>query len=220
MKKIIFIGSGAVTSEVISYLDDIERLSGEKIYEIYGFLNDIEEDFIEESEKYGLEGKYLGTIKDHIYLPEYAYFFGFTNTEVKASIVSELDLNTLDFPNIAHPSVIIPKTAKLGVGNIIYPHCIIGPNCKIGNFNLITSYSFISHDCTVGNFNFLSTAGIAGRVTIGNGNFFGIRSTIIPKIVIGSNNTIQAGMVIDKNVSDNETVFYRFKEKVSIIKQF
>lgn len=219
MKKIIFIGSGAVTSEVISYLEDIEKIGGEKLYDIYGFLNDSEEDFKLEAEKYGLEGEYLGTIKEHRFLPEYAYIFGFTNTEVKANMVSKLDLNVLDFPNIIHPSVIIPKTAKLGVGNIIYPHSIIGPNCSIGNFNLVTSYSFISHDCTVGHFNFLSTAGIAGRVTIGDGNFFGIRSTIIPKISIGSYNTIQAGMTIDKNVSDNETVFYRFKEKVTIIKK-
>jgi UDP-3-O-[3-hydroxymyristoyl] glucosamine N-acyltransferase len=65
----------------------------------------------------------------------------------------------------------------------------------------------------------MSTSGFSGNVKIGNNNFFGIRSTVLPSVIIGSDNTIQAGMTIDKNISDNETIYYRFKEKVSIIKQ-
>ena len=41
---------------------------------------------------------------------------------------------------------------------------------------------------------------------------------MLPSVIIGSDNTIQAGMTIDKNISDNETVFYRFKEKIYIVK--
>jgi acetyltransferase-like isoleucine patch superfamily enzyme len=66
----------------------------------------------------------------------------------------------------------------------------------------------------------MSTSGFSGNVKIGNNNFFGIRSTVLPSVTIGNDNTIQAGMTIDKNISDNETIYYRFKEKVSFIKQF
>ena len=111
----------------------------------------------------------------------------------------------------------ISKSAKLGKGNIIYPNSVVGPNANLGNFNLVTSYSFISHDCTIGDYNFFSTAGLAGNVDIGNRNFFGIRSTVLPSVKIGNDNLIQAGMVVDKNVTDKETVFYRFKEKVTVI---
>ncbi len=218
MKPIIFIGSGAVASEVISYLEDIENQNPNATFEIYGFLNDSEEDFNIKSEKYGLNGKFLGSINDHQFSENYSYIFGFASPEGRERVIMNLNLDTLDFPNIIHPSVVISKSAKLGKGNVIYPNSVIGPNCKIGNFNLVTSYSFVSHDCVIGDFNFLSTAGLAGNVTIGDKNFFGIRSTVIPSVSIGINNTIQAGMVIDKNVSDNETIFYRFKEKMTIIK--
>lgn len=218
MKPIIFIGSGAVASEVISYLEDIQNQNPSNAFEIYGFLNDNEDDFKIKSEKYGFEGRFLGPIAKHEFSEQYSYIFGFANPSGKESIAEKLDLGKLDFPTIIHPSVVISKSAKLGKGNIIYPNSVIGPNCKIGDFNLVTSYSFISHDCEIGDYNFLSTAGLAGNVKIGNKNFFGIRSTVIPSITIGSENTIQAGMVIDKNVSDNETVFYRFKEKVTIIR--
>ncbi len=218
MKPIIFIGSGAVASEVISYLEDIQNQNPSTAFEIYGFLNDSEDDFKLKSENYGFEGRFLGSIAEHQFSEQYSYIFGFANPAGKEKIAEKLDLEKLDFPTIIHPSVVISKSAKLGKGNIIYPNSVIGPNCKIGNFNLVTSYSFISHDCEIGDYNFLSTAGLAGNVKIENKNFFGIRSTVIPSVTIGSENTIQAGMVIDKNVSDHETVFYRFKEKVTIIR--
>ncbi len=37
MKPIIFIGSGAVASEVISYLEDIEKLNPLQKFEVHGF---------------------------------------------------------------------------------------------------------------------------------------------------------------------------------------
>jgi len=94
---------------------------------------------------------------------------------------------------------------------------MIVANTEIGNHNLITSYSFISHDCKIGNGNFFSTAGLAGRITIGDNNFFGIRSTVIPHVSIGSSNVVQAGMIVDKSVKDNTTIFYRYKEQILAI---
>lgn len=218
MKPIIFLGSGAVASEVISYLEDIQKYDSSRKFEIFGFLDDFEDCFEKNSRKFNYNSPLLGTIKDHKFSPDYDYIFGFSLPEAKENFIKNIDIQAISFPTIIHPSAIISKHSKIGIGNVIYPNCVVGPNCEIGNFNLITSYSFISHDCRIGNFNFLSTAGLSGNVSVGNTNFFGIRSTVIPSVSIGSNNVIQAGMVIDKNVSDNETVFYRFKEKISIIK--
>ena len=218
MKPIIFIGAGAVASEVISYLEDIQAKDSSANFRIHGFLNDSEDDFVTNSKKYGFDGVFLGSIQGHHFSSDYSYIFGFASPKAKAKISQNFDLKNLYFPNIIHPSVVISKSAKLGKGNIIYPNSVIGPNATLGNFNLVTSYSFISHDCLIGDHNFLSTAGLAGNVAIGDRNFFGIRSTVIPSITIGSDNLIQAGMVIDKNVTDNETVFYRFKEKMTVVK--
>lgn len=40
----------------------------------------------------------------------------------------------------------------------------------------------------------------------------GIRVTTVPDIIIGNRNKIQAGMIVDKNVGDDSTLFYRYKE--------
>jgi acetyltransferase-like isoleucine patch superfamily enzyme len=219
MKPIIFIGCGAVAAEIISYLEDIQNQYPTETFEIYGFLNYSEDDFKLKLEKYKFEGHFLGPINEHCFSSDYSYVFGFASPVGKAEIANKLDLNKLNFPNIIHPSVVIAKSVKLGKGNIIYPNSVIGPNVNLGNFNLITSYSFISHDCSIGNFNFFSTTGLAGNTSVGNKNFFGIRSTVLPSINIGDENLIQAGMVVDKNISDFETIFYKYKEKISIIER-
>ena len=71
----------------------------------------------------------------------------------------------------------------------------------IGNNNVLSSYS-----------------AIAGRVKIGEKNFFSLHSAVIPRLSIGNENVIQAGMIVDKDVFNNTTVFHRFKEKVFFIK--
>ena len=217
MKNIVVIGSGGVAAEIETYLADINTMSKRPIMRIIGLLDDSIENYKSNAKKYGFSQPWLGTIDSYIYSKSEEYILGFANIEHRSKAINKLIHKELSFATIIHPSAQIAKSAKIGKGNIVYPFCIIGPNSSIGDFNLITSYSFISHDCKVGDNNFLSTSGLSGNVTIGNNNFFGIRATIIPSISIGSNNVIQAGMILDKHIEDGETVFHRFKEKVTII---
>lgn len=218
MTEIIFIGSGAVSAEISSYITDINRVAGATIYQVKGYLDDAEESYNTNAKKYLFNAPYLGTIKDYTFSADEHYAFGLASIAVRRMFIDRLADAQLEFPNIIHPSAIIADSAVLGKGNVIYPNSVVGPGVVIGDHNLITSYSFVSHDCCIGENNFLSTAGLAGNVIMGNDNFMGIRATIIPSISIGSGNTIQAGMVVSNNVSDNETVFFKYKEKISIIR--
>ena len=215
MRDVIIVGTGAVAAELTSYINHTNSVSSEKI-NLIGYL---EYDYNIEPyyKKYGLSKPVLGDIDNFKPEPNQQFLIGFANIGFKKIIIDKLLSKNAIIGNFVHFTSIIDSSVNIGIGNIIYPHCIIGPKAIIGNYNMITSYSFISHDCTLGDNNFLSTAGLAGRVTIGNDNFFGIRSTVIPSIKIGNNNTIQAGMIINKNLNDNNTVFYRYKEEITII---
>lgn len=217
MRNVIIVGSGAVAAELTFYIEDTNTKVEEidKI-NILGYLE--YSDVIEKYwKKYNFKAPVLSDID--AYTPDHneEVLVGIANINVREQMINILLKKNATIGSFVHHSVIKPKDSNWGVGNIIFPFCIIEQNAVINNYNLITSYSFISHDCHVGNNNFLSTAGLAGNVTIGNNNFFGIRSTVIPGITIGNNNVIQAGMIVNKNIKDNTTIFYRYKEQVLAI---
>jgi sugar O-acyltransferase (sialic acid O-acetyltransferase NeuD family) len=217
MNNIVIIGSGALAAELTSHIYNINSCNIDSLV-IKGYLDDDFNNFKYNSEKYKYNSPYLGTLKDYKFSQNEEYALGIGSTESRKKIIDKLTIHGLKFKNLIHPLAQIDKNSILGLGNIVYSNTIIGPNVNIGNHNIFTSFSFISHDCYIGNNNFFSTSGLAGAVIIGNDNFFGIRSTIIPFIKIGNSNIIKAGMIVDKDIGNQETVFYRFKEKVSIIK--
>jgi acetyltransferase-like isoleucine patch superfamily enzyme len=215
MNKYVIIGAGGMAAEVCSYLKDIYSQSG-GAYEIEGFLDSESSTFATKVERYGFAGKFLGDPFDHEFSKSNRYICAIASPLFRKKL-EEIASDFLDcFPNLIHPSSIISKTVYMGFGNVISPFCVVGPNVSIGNLNAMTSYSFLSHDCAVGSCNFLSTAGLAGNCVVGNANFFGIRSTVLPGLRVGNTNVIQAGMHIDKDIGDNATVFYKFKEKHQI----
>ena len=72
----------------------------------------------------------------------------------------------------------------------------------------------------MGNNNFISPQVVVGGFAkIGNANLLGTNSCLIPDVEIGNNNKIMAGMPVLKKVNDNETVFFRFKEKLVVRKE-
>ena len=217
LKKIVIVGTGAVAAELTSYIEDNNKNFQSDIQiDLLGYI-----DYDYNLEKYWkknqLKKPILGDIDNYNFKNDVEVLIGISDINFRNGIIIKLESKGICFFQFIHHSVIIPDTFSIGKGNIIYPFCIIGPNTKIGDFNLITSYSFISHDCVIGNGNFLSSSGIAGRVSIGDNNFFGIRSTVLPNIIIGNHNIIQAGMFVDKNISKDSIIYYRYKEQVLTI---
>ena len=217
MKDILIIGSGAVAAELTSFIEDHNsRVNIADRLNLLGYI-DYRYNVDKYWAKYNLKAPVLCDVNMYAPSANEEVLIGISDIPFRNIMIEMLQKKNARFASFTHYSVNIPDSSILGMGNIIYPYCLIGPNTKIGNFNLITSCSIISHDCTIGHGNFLSTAVIAGRVNIGNNNFFGIRSTLLPNIIVGNTNVIQAGMIVDKSVKDNSTIFYRYKEQILAI---
>lgn len=217
MTNVIIIGSGAVAAEITSYIEDNNsRAEANSRLNLVGYL-DSEQNVEAYWAKYNLKKTVITDVHSYELQHNDHFIIGISDIGFREKMIHILKSKGGKIINFIHHSVIIANSAKIGEGNIIYPFCIIGPNTTIGSYNLMTSYSFISHDCIVGDNNFFSTAGLSGRVKIKSNNFFGIRSTVLPYVSIGDRNTIQAGMIVDKDISDDTVVFHRFKEKVIAI---
>lgn len=212
-QPIIVVGTGAVAAEITSYIEDTSL--GDR-FQIKGYLESPQ--YIEAFYKhYDLRAPILGNADDYVVESGDRFVLGIANPTIRKEKITMLQAKGAQFVNLVHPTAIVARTARMGEGNVIDPYCMLGPNAVLGNFNLLTSGSIVSHDCTVGNNNAFSTALLCGHVQMGNDNTMGIRSTVIPHITIGDRNTIQAGMVVDRNIGNDATVFHRFKEKIIAI---
>jgi sugar O-acyltransferase (sialic acid O-acetyltransferase NeuD family) len=210
MKSIIVIGAGGHAAEIDEYIQMLRR--SEDI-QLSGFIDDNSESHT----KYKFSAPYLGTIKAHQVSKEVTYIMGIANMAYRKKIVDRFLDGGAIFTNVIHPTAYISKSAVLGEGIVVGPYVNIGPNAKVGNFTLLNARVSVGHDTRIGNYNFISpNVSFSGFTSVGDENLFGINSATIPGIKIGNNNKIAAGMVLDKNVENDQVVFYRFKERVVV----
>jgi sugar O-acyltransferase (sialic acid O-acetyltransferase NeuD family) len=212
MKNVIIIGAGGHAAELNDYINhDNKNRNGSNGLNIIGFIDDDEESY----KRYAFTAPFLGGIAEHKIKEDAYYLMGIAKLEYRKRIISELAVKGAKFTAFIHPDAFISPSAQIGEGSVIAPNVNLGPNTKIGSFTMLNSRSSIGHDTWIGDFNFLSpNVCLSGFTVIGNENLFGINSATIPGIEVGNGNKIMAGMVLDKNVGNNEVVFYRFKEKV------
>lgn len=214
MRNVIILGAGGAGAELTFYIEDHNSKVGvDQQMRISGYIDDSKENWA----KYDFKAPLLSNIYSYTPKEGEEVLIAIGEIDTRKKMIEILAQKKAQIGSFIHCSVIKPINMKLGIGNIVFPFCILEKNSKIGNYNFLTSYCFISHDCVVGDNNFFSVAGLAGAVKVGNNNYFGLRSLVIPRVELGDNNVIQSGMIVDKNVKDDTTVFYRFKERVMAI---
>ena len=218
MSDIIIIGSGGHGAEIDEYIQYSNRLSGTIEYRVIGFLDDNPVNYA----NYILSAPLLGGIRNHTIRQDCNYLMGIANLQYRKDFVEQYLEQGATFISLIHPTAYVSPSATIGTGVVIGPMANIGPNVTIGDFTLINSRCSMGHDTHLGKFNFISpNVSFSGFTTIGDENLFGINSATIPGIMVGNRNKIAAGMVLDKNIGNDEVVFYRFKEKViAIPKEF
>lgn len=215
MKKIIIIGAGGHAMEIIEYIEYINSIKD--TYEIIGLLDDSFENY-EKNILTDYNYQYLGNTEKPVIGEDFNYVLGIASIAIRRTIIDRFLKKGAIFSNIIHPLAYISPSAKMGVGNFIYPTAIIGPKVIIGNYNLINAGACMGHHTVLGENNVVCPkTTFSGFTKIGDNNFFGLNVSTFPSVEIGSSNVVSAGMILDKSIEDNTTVFYRFKERVIVL---
>ncbi len=214
MQKVIIIGAGGHSAEIDDYFQYAKKKNPEFLMVIQGFIDDNPQSY----RQYDFTAPFLGDIKSHNVRSDCFYIMGIANLKYRRPITEEFLAKGALFTNFIHPDTYISGSSSIGNGVVIAQGVNIGPKVVISDFTLVNSRSSMGHDTKVGRFNFICpNVCFSGFTIVGDENLFGINSATIPGILVGNRNKIAAGMVLDKNVGDDEVVFYRFKEKVMAI---
>lgn len=213
MKQVIIIGAGGHAAEIRDYIRYYNQNQSIDKIGVSGFIDDNKKSY----DHYAYDEPYLGPIDGHLIDNERWYIMGVANPKYRKSIIEKLKNGGAKFIGLIHPTALISPSAMIGEGVVISHNASVGPKVKIGNFNMLNSRCTIGHDTILGDYNFISPkVALSGNTVIGDNNMFGTNSSTIPGIKVGNNNTIGAGMIVYKSIGDDQTVFFRFKERIVI----
>ena len=214
MTDIIIVGASGHAAEIDDYIAYENKRYQLNRFRVVGFLDKSPENYA----RYKFSAPLIGDVKDHEIRKDCKYIMGIANIARRKPIVEILLDKGADFITYIHPDTYISESATIGKGVVIAPNANVGPNVTIDDYTIINSRCSIGHDTKIGKYNFITpNVCFSGFTEVGDENLFGINSATIPSIKIGNRNKIAAGMTLNKNVGDDEVVFYRFKEKVIAI---
>jgi sugar O-acyltransferase (sialic acid O-acetyltransferase NeuD family) len=197
MKDIAIFGVGGFGREVLTLIQDINRVSKE--YNILGFFDD-GHNRGEMVNGYPVLGKMdeLNQWSGKLCL---AVSIG--NPKVKKSVIDRIVNPHVSYPTLIHPSVLIgdKNYVKIGQGCIICAGNIITTNIRVGNYVIMNLSCTTGHDSIIGDYSaFMPSVNISGEVIVGDGVYVGTGVKIINQVVIGEYATIGAGAVVVRNV--------------------
>lgn len=113
----------------------------------------------------------------------------------------ESRFGALNFPTLIHPSAIVGRSAKIGIGTIVMPGAIIGSNVTIQSFCIINTHASIDHDSCMADYASLAPGVCTGgSVQIGCRTALSIRSTIIHHVRIGHDVVIGGVSYVNKDI--------------------
>lgn len=203
--NVYIFGTGGFAAEVTEYIRNNNSHSVEQNINIIGYFDINDNNY----QKYKFTAPFLGDERLFEFPKHSKAILAIGEHKIRDQILSHFENNnTLEFINFIHHTCLISSSTKLGKGNILCPYVIIGPNAIVGDHNIFNYYVALPHDCELGNNNIFSpNVNITGFTKIGNHNFFGTSCTTLPSISIGNNNKLQAGITLNKKISDNNIVF-------------
>jgi len=100
-----------------------------------------------------------------------------------------------------HPSAILSRSAKIGVGTVVMAGVVINADAQLGAGVIANSGAIIEHDVVIGDYAHVSpNAVLGGAASLGSLAHLGLGAIVLPGIEIGSRSIIGAGAVVNRKL--------------------
>lgn len=118
--------------------------------------------------------------------------------------IDQLEEAGVSLPVIAHPSAVVSRFAKIGVGSVVMAGAVVNSSARIGKGCIVNTGAIVEHDCSVGDGAHLSpNAAIGGGVLVGKRSWLCIGSSIADHVTLAADSVLAGGscLVTDASAS-------------------
>ena len=176
-KRIVILGAGGNSRDIVDLLLDINDASGELKYDPLGYLDD-------DPEKLGTElGGYaiLGPLSRAIEFADCHFINSINGTKLmsqKPAIIAGTRIPLDRFETVVHPTASVSRMARLGCGSVVFQNVSICSNARVGNHVTILPNTVVAHDCVVEDECYLTpSVSLSGYVHVARAAYLGNNST-------------------------------------------
>ena len=206
-KKLIIIGAGRSTVEIIDLIKDINKKSTNKI-KVLGILDDNKNLLNKNISNIPI----IGNIKEMKKFKKENFFLGmqsYENRFKRSEFINSIKSNIKRFITIVHPSAIIGSKAKIGHGCLIANNCNIFSTSSVGNFcNILANVSLapkskVKNNCFLG-FNVV----VACNAIVQKNTYMAMKSSVLENIEIKEGSRILPNTLVHKSFNKKKGIIF------------
>ena len=195
MKHLLIIGARGYGRGLYDIASDMPGYGVE--FDIKGYLDD-KNDALKEYPNYP---PIIDSVENYQIQEKDVFACALGDIKYKKHYVKQILNKGGEFMNIIHPSAHIGNNCKMGRGCIIGYNAQIDCDTQLGDFVNIQTNAVVGHDTKIGDWCMLDCFTFTGGfVSIGNEVTMHTRSTVVPRLTVGDNATLNAGAIVIRNV--------------------
>ena len=210
--KLIILGGGNSTLEILDIIEDINKKKNQKII-VVGILDDHNK-ITKKILKIPVIGK-LNEIKKFKNKNFFLSISSYKNRFLREKIIYKTKKFHKKFINIIHPNSLISSNSKIGLNCLINKNSSIYSGSKIGNFCTIQSDVSIAPKSNIDDNSFIGKSVIvASNSKVGKNCYLGFNSSILENVSLSSGTRALPYSVINKTLKKKNSVVFGYPAKL------
>ena len=128
------------------------------------------------------------------------------NNKIRADKLSWLSENAAQIVSLIHPSALISRYAKFGLGCVVMAGVVVNADVSIADGVILNTSCSIDHDCVIADCAHISPgAQLAGGVHVGAQSWVGVGASVKQLVSIGQQVIVGAGAAVVTDLPDQIT---------------
>ncbi|MBL8031750.1 MAG: NeuD/PglB/VioB family sugar acetyltransferase [Candidatus Doudnabacteria bacterium] len=191
-RTLVIIGAGGHGKVV----GEIAELSG--VYSKIVYLDN------DTSIEFCLSYPVVGTTDDWVKYPNADIFIAVGSNATRQKVSEKIGADRL--ATLIHPTAWVSTHATIGKGSVVMAMAVVGVDAKLGTGCIVNTGATVDHECMLADFVHISPgAHLSGQTVVGKRSWFGVGSSSIQNITVGSDVVIGAGGVVVRDLIEPGT---------------